>query len=86
MNQSQKSSESSEVKRLDVRPILRAGGEPFEEIMVFVNGLDAGEPFELVATFRPDPLLHLLGGRGYDAKTEEWEDGSWLVSFTPKGS
>jgi hypothetical protein len=72
------------MKRLDVRPILRSGGEPFEEIMAFQNGLQPEEPFELVATFRPDPLISLLGGRGYDATAVAWDDGSWLVTFRPR--
>ena len=39
---------------LDVRPILRAGGEPFSAIMEAVNGLAAGQSFRLLATFEPD--------------------------------
>jgi hypothetical protein len=73
-----------DLKRLDVRPILLAGGEPFEEIMAFQNGLQPWEPFELVATFRPDPLISLLGGRGYEAAAEEREDGDWLITFRPR--
>ncbi len=71
------------MKRLDVRPILNAGGEPLEEILAFVNRLEPGEGFELVATFRPDPLIGLLSGRGYRADSEEWPDGSWCVTFKP---
>lgn len=73
-----------EVKRLDVRPILQAGGEPFQQIMAFVNGLVPGELFELLATFRPDPLINVLDGRGYQATSDEWDDGSWLVTFRPR--
>jgi uncharacterized protein (DUF2249 family) len=78
--------EASGVKRLDVRPILTAGGEPFEDIMGFVNRLEAGESFELLATFRPDPLIGLLAGRGYRAEPEEWPDGTWCVTFRPQGA
>lgn len=73
------------VKRLDVREDLRDGREPFETIMAFHAGLEPDEPWELVATFRPDPLINLLGGRGYASEAVEWPDGSWLVTFRPKG-
>jgi hypothetical protein len=52
--------------------------------MAFQGGLAPGEPFELVATFRPDPLISVMAGRGYRATTEEWQDGSWLVTFRPQ--
>lgn len=71
------------MKRLDVRPILTAGAEPLEAILAFVNRLEPGESFELVATFRPDPLIGLLSGRGYQAASEAWPDGSWCVTFRP---
>jgi len=51
--------------------------------LAFVNRLEPGEGFELVATFRPDPLIGLLSGRGYRADSEEWPDGSWCVTFNP---
>ncbi len=72
-------------RRLDVRQDLQDGREPFESIMAFQAGLAAGEPWELVATFRPDPLINLLSGQGYAAEAVEWPDESWLVTFTPRG-
>lgn len=71
------------MKLLDVRPILNAGGEPFEEIMGFVNQLQPGESFDLLATFRPDPLFAVLAVRGYRAQAEQWPDGSWCMHFQP---
>ena len=71
------------VKRLDVRSILNAGGEPLEDILAFVNRLEPGESFELVATFRPDPLIGLLSGRRYRAESDEGPDGSWCITFRP---
>lgn len=35
------------MKELDVRPILNAGGEPFDQIMAFVTELSLGEGFRL---------------------------------------
>lgn len=73
----------SEMKELDVRPILQSGGEPFGVIMEFVDGLQPGEGFRLWATFRPNPLLAVLRSRGYENVVHEHEDGSWEVVFTP---
>jgi uncharacterized protein (DUF2249 family) len=49
----------------DVRPTLRAGGEPFEQIMDAVNALKPNEGLRLFATFKPTPLLHVLGSKSF---------------------
>lgn len=71
------------MKELDVRPILNAGGEPFDQIMAFVADLAQGEGFRLWATFRPDPLLTVLAHKGYQGQAQERTDGSWAVDFVP---
>lgn len=68
-------------KRLDVRDDLKEGREPFQRIMDFVDGLGPGEDWELLATFRPDPLIRVMGRRGYEHRAEEWEDGTWCITF-----
>lgn len=70
-------------KELDVRPILREGGEPFPAIMDAVQSLQAGEGLRLLATFRPVPLLSVMARRGYSAELTELDDGEWEVLFTP---
>jgi uncharacterized protein (DUF2249 family) len=70
---------------LDVRPALRAGGEPFEEIMGTVNALRPGEGLRLLATFKPTPLLHVLGAKGFTHLARELDGGEWEVLFTPAG-
>ncbi len=72
------------MKELDVRPILEAGGEPFDKIMAFVSELNPGEGFRLWATFKPEPLLAVLAQRGYQGTAKEKEDGSWAVDFVPQ--
>ncbi len=72
------------VKELDVRPILEAGGEPFELIMAFVANLAPGEAFRLWATFKPEPLLAALGAKGYVATVEEVGEKNWSVDFIPR--
>jgi uncharacterized protein (DUF2249 family) len=71
---------------LDVRPILRGGGEPFEKIMQTVNGLKPGQGLRLSATFKPTPLLHVLGSMGFAHEARELGGGEWEVLFRPSGA
>jgi uncharacterized protein (DUF2249 family) len=68
---------------LDVRPILREGGEPFSVIMQAVSALAPGQGLRLFATFKPLPLFQVLGARGFDASAREIGNGEWEVIFTP---
>lgn len=73
----------SRFKDLDVRPILREGGEPFPAIMQAVQTLEPDEGLRLLATFRPTPLLAVMARRGYEAEVNELAEGEWEVLFTP---
>lgn len=68
---------------LDVRPILRAGGEPFSAIMQAVAALTPGQSLRLLATFKPLPLFEVLGARGFAAAARDIGNGDWEVLFTP---
>jgi uncharacterized protein (DUF2249 family) len=70
---------------VDVRPTLRAGGEPFGQIMAAVNALAPGQGLRLFATFKPTPLLHVLGSKGFTHEAKEIGGGDWEVLFTPGG-
>ena len=72
------------MKELDVRPVLRAGGEPFQQIMDFVGQLSPGEGFRLWATFKPDPLIAVLAAKGYRGEAREMDADSWAVEFEPQ--
>jgi uncharacterized protein (DUF2249 family) len=71
---------------LDVRPILRAGGEPFSQIMQAVDALGPGEGLRLLATFKPVPLFGVLGAKGFLHEARELEGGDWEVLFRPSGA
>jgi uncharacterized protein (DUF2249 family) len=71
---------------LDVRPILRAGGEPFEKILEAVSGLKPGQGLRLFATFKPTPLFHVLGSKGFTYEAKELTGGEWEVLFSPTGA
>lgn len=69
---------------LDVRPILRAGGEPFSVIMEAVAALAPGQSLRLLASFKPVPLFQVLGSRGFEPSAREIGGGDWEVIFTPQ--
>jgi uncharacterized protein (DUF2249 family) len=75
---------ASSLIELDVRPILRAGGEPFEAIMGAVSKLGPGQGLRLLATFKPIPLFSVLGAKGFGHEARELEDGDWEVIFQPE--
>ncbi len=68
---------------LDVRPILRAGGEPFSEIMQAIARLAPGQGLRLFASFKPVPLFNVLGSRGFSHEAKELEGGDWEILFRP---
>ena len=68
---------------LDVRDILKAGGEPFSAIMQAVDGLAPGQALKLLATFKPVPLFAVMTRRGFDHREREIGGGDWEVTFTP---
>lgn len=71
---------------LDVRPILRSGGEPFGAIMAAVNQLRPGQRLRLLATFKPVPLFQVMARRGYDHAPQELDGGDWEVIFSPSAA
>jgi TusA-related sulfurtransferase len=76
---------STATVELDVRPTLRAGGEPFEQIMQAVALLKPHEGLRLLATFKPVPLFSVLASRGFTHEEKELEGGDWEILFTPSG-
>jgi uncharacterized protein (DUF2249 family) len=68
---------------LDLRPILRAGGEPFEKIMETVAALGPDQGLRVFATFKPTPLLQVLGSKGFAHEAKELGGGEWEVLFRP---
>lgn len=68
---------------VDVRPTLRAGGEPFGAIMAAIATLQPGQGLRLLATFEPVPLFHVLGSKGFSHEAREIGGGDWEVLFSP---
>jgi len=68
-------------KRLDVRPMLARGEEPFPVVRARVGALQPDEGLILLAPFLPSPLIELLGSEGFTSKVERGDGGSWIVYF-----
>jgi uncharacterized protein (DUF2249 family) len=68
-------------RRLDVRPILRAGREPYSAIRRRVDALRPGEGLAVVAPFLPSPLIEKLGSEGFCSRVERGGDGAWIAYF-----
>ena len=67
---------------LDVRPIIAAGDEPFEQIMSTVGALGADEELVIIAPFEPVPLEGVLGSQGFNFDAVEIGSGDWRVTFS----
>lgn len=66
---------------LDVRPILRDGGEPFSLIMETMSKVPSGSVLRLRATFKPIPLFGVMKLKGWDNWTEFGFGDDWCVWF-----
>lgn len=75
--------EASLIRELDVRPLLRAGEEPFQAIMDAVGALAPGQSLRLIAPFRPVPLFSVMANRGFSASDRALDGGDWEVLFSP---
>ncbi|HUZ64978.1 MAG TPA: DUF2249 domain-containing protein [Acetobacteraceae bacterium] len=73
-------------RTLDVRPELRAGGEPFPRIMQAVASLEPGQTLRLLATFEPIPLYAVLGRKGLAHRAIHHGEEDWEILFTPEAS
>lgn len=71
---------------LDVRPILKAGGEPLAEIMNATAALGSGEGLRLLANFKPVPLFSIMQKKGYAHHEKELGGGDWEIVFEPSAA
>lgn len=68
---------------VDVRETLKAGGEPFSDIMRAVAGLKPGQGLNLLAIFKPVPLFSVMASKGFSHSEREIGGGDWEVVFMP---
>lgn len=72
-----------EARRLDVRPMLAAGKEPFGAIMEAVDALEPGQALVLRSPFDPAPLHRVLAGRGFGKESRKITDDDWETTYLP---
>jgi len=68
-------------KRLDVRPILARGDDPFSKIRLTIDALQPGKGVSVVSPFLPSPLIEKLGSEGFQSRVERQFGGGWTVHF-----
>ena len=68
-------------KRLDVRPLIKRGEEPFPKIRQRIDALKPDEGLILIAPFLPSPLIERLRSEGFTSKLEPGCNGDWIVYF-----
>jgi hypothetical protein len=68
-------------RRVDVRDLIRRGGQPLPEIHQRAANIQDGEGLIVIAHFLPSPLIELLGGEGFRSKLERGKGSDWIVYF-----
>lgn len=71
----------SQFKKLDVRPMLNRGRDPYSEIRKHVDALEPAEGLAVIAPFLPAPLIEKLGSEGFQSQVARADDGSWVAYF-----
>lgn len=70
--------------RLDVRPILAGGRDPFSEVMEVARKVPPNGTLVLVAPFDPVPLRDVLGTSGFTSSAMPRAPGEWEITFRRK--
>ena len=68
-------------KKLDVRPLIAKGIEPFSAIRSEIDLLKEGKGLTVIAPFLPSPLVEKLRGEGFRSSAQHQPDGAWAVNF-----
>ncbi len=67
---------------LDVRETIKAGSEPFDDIMRAVADLAQDEDLLLLVPFEPVPLFGVLAAQGFRHLSEALPQGDYRVRFS----
>ncbi|MCD4663723.1 MAG: DUF2249 domain-containing protein [Bacteroidales bacterium] len=63
------------IVKLDVRPNIEAGNDPFKIILDAIKELPENGVLQIINVFEPLPLINHLRDKGYDSMTERPEEG-----------
>lgn len=72
--------------RLDVRPILASGRDPFSEIMLAAQDVPRDGTLVVVAPFDPIPLREVLGRSGFTSTVAARGPREWEITFCRNGT
>lgn len=72
--------------RLDVRPILASGRDPFAEIMQAARDVPVNGAMVVVAPFDPVPLRDVLGASGFTSTAVPRGPQEWEITFCRTGT
>ncbi len=67
--------------RLDIRPLVARGEEPFPAIQAIVARLGPADEMVIISPFLPAPLIERMQSAGYEISPELQGDGSWSTRF-----
>ena len=68
--------------KLDVRPTINKGADPFSEIMEALKEMKDDETLKLINIFEPVPIIKILEEKGYKSWTEKICDKEYHIYFT----
>jgi uncharacterized protein (DUF2249 family) len=74
--------DATKIVKLDVRPTIAAGADPFDEIMAAVKVLKDDETLQIINVFVPIPLVNVMKGKGYKSWTNTISDNEFHTFFT----
>lgn len=67
--------------QVDVREDIRAGREPFSQIMAAATQVGTMGELVLTAPFEPAPLYNVLAAQGFTHLARELDGGDWEIRF-----
>ena len=76
---------ADKIIELDVRPVIEGGKDPLNLIQQNVKTLETGCVLKIINTFKPTPLMLLLGKQGFESYAETLGDELVNTYFYKKG-
>jgi uncharacterized protein (DUF2249 family) len=73
--------EKENVVQMDVRPTIKAGNDPFKEIMASIKTLPDNAVLQIINVFEPIPLINNLRDKGFMSFTERPTEGEVHTFF-----
>jgi len=69
------------IVKLDVRPTIESGADPFSEIMAVIKTLKSVQILQIINIFEPIPLINILKNKGFDSFTKQIDKNEFHTFF-----